>query len=220
MVIRLQREIEKLREQFMEMAGAVEETVKKTIFCVNSRDKELAEKIASSDHAIDKLEVELEESCLKVLALYQPVATDLRFIVTALKANSDLERIADLAANICERVIFLVEKERFEFPFDFNRMSAVMLSMLKKSIDALVSADKTMAYEVILMDSEIDEIHKEMYKKVAVEIRKNPENIELMINVVGISRYIERLADHITNIAEDIIYMIDGEIIRHNYKKI
>ncbi len=216
MTLRLKREIEKLKGKFLEISASVERSVESMIRCVEEMDTQLAEKIIKWDQEIDSMEVELEEECLKVLALYQPVATDLRFIVAVLKINSDLERIADLSANIAGRIKSIAESGETKLPFDFRLMSAIMKVMLKDAIDALVSMDSRKAYLVMEQDRKIDMIHRKMYQKVKDIVEGNPHQIEHMISAVGISRYIERMADHITNIAEDVIYMVDGRIVRHS----
>ncbi len=217
-MIRIQKELCKVRQRFIEISSTVENTLKKTVQSVLEMDTKLAEEIIENEKIIDKMEVDLEEECLKVLALYQPVATDLRFIIALLKINNDLERIGDLSEHIAKKVLHISkkEKEMVPFPFNFKKMSSVTLSMLKKSIDALLSFNSQEAYEVLELDNKIDLIHKQMFRKVEKLIMESPQKTALMIDIVGISRYMERIADHITNISEDVIYMTDGEIIRHN----
>ncbi len=215
-MLRMQKELDKIRKRFLNISVTVEETLQKMIRCVIEMDRELAQEIIMDEDKIDKMEVEMEEECLKLLALYQPVAADLRFIIALLKINNDMERIGDLSEHIARRVFFLHDKKDIDFPFDFKKMSSIMLSMLKKSIDALITLDIEKAYEVLEEDDKIDAIHKQMFYTVEETIKTSPEKIGMMINLVGISRYVERIADHIANISEDIIYMIDGEIIRHN----
>jgi phosphate transport system protein len=167
------------------------------------------------DYDIDQEEVNIEEDCLKVLALYQPVAIDLRFLVTVLKINTDLERIGDLSVNIAERSDFLSRQTPVTVPFDFDLMAEKTQSMLHKGIDALVNIDCELAYNVCAMDDEVDAINKEMYQLVIQSILENPSDIDSLIHLLSVSRHLERIGDHATNIAEDVIYMAEGKIIRH-----
>jgi phosphate transport system protein len=161
------------------------------------------------------MEIDVEEECLKILALHQPVAVDLRFIVAVLKMNSDLERIGDLAVNIAKGAKFLGSKEAVAFPFDLDSMSTRVQDMLKTCIDSLINLDKEQATKVLEMDDEIDDINREMYGRVEEEIMRNPGAADRLIRMMTVSRQLERIADHATNIAEDVIYMIDGDIVRH-----
>lgn len=161
------------------------------------------------------MEVDLEEDCLKILALHQPVAIDMRFIVAVLKINNDLERIGDLSVNIAERAISLARQVRTETPFDFDGMAVKVQSMLHRSLDALVNSDARLAREVLTSDDEIDAIHRQMYEDVKKAIVECPDKIDSLIQLLAVSRNLERIADHTSNIAEDVIYLVDGEIIRH-----
>jgi len=211
----LLREIEKLKKEILNLCARVEDAVRQAAVAIEKRDAELAEKIIKSDTAIDHQEVEVEEECLKLLALYQPVAIDLRFIIAMLKINNDLERIGDLAVNIAERAVFLATQPRTDLSFDFTAMANVAQSMLKKSIDALVNQSVELAKEVCAADNTIDAMNREMYMKVMDEILAHPKQIAPLIHLLSVSRYLERIADHATNIAEDAIYMIEGRIVRH-----
>jgi len=168
-----------------------------------------------TDIEIDQMEVNIEEECLKILALYQPVAIDLRFIITALKINNDLERIGDLAVNLAERSTFLAGQQKVDVPFDFDEMTEKTKSMLRKSLEALVNMDSKQAYEVCAADDEIDAMNSKMYLIVQDMICTHSEQTKSLIHLLSASRHLERVADHATNIAEDVIYMIEGKIIRH-----
>ncbi|SYZ72850.1 Phosphate-specific transport system accessory protein PhoU [Candidatus Zixiibacteriota bacterium] len=211
----LQREIDKLKKKILALSAVVEESVNHAVRSISARDLRLADKVMDGDKEIDQMEVDVEEECLKILALDQPVAIDLRFIIAVLKINNDLERIGDLAANIAERAAFLATKEPVDIPFDFPGMSQLSESMLRRSLDALVNLDAKLAYEVINSDDAVDEMHREMYSRIQEEIVKRPEKLDCLINLLAVSRQLERIADHATNIAEDVIYMIEGEIVRH-----
>jgi phosphate transport system protein len=162
------------------------------------------------------MEVEIEEECLKILALHQPVAVDLRFIAAVIKINNDLERIADETVNIARGVRYLSkDRQAFPFAFDFSVMVDKTQTMLKKSLDALVNLDTDIAVKVCLLDDEVDEMNAEVHRLVKEAIKENPEHGEHLINLLLISRHLERIADHATNIAEEVIYLIEGEIVRH-----
>jgi phosphate transport system protein len=211
----LQREIESLKKMILGLGAVVETTVHLAIKSIEDRDAALAEKIIKDDIEIDNTEVDIEEDCLKILALYQPVAIDLRFIVVVLKINNDLERIGDLAVNIAERSAYLASVPAVQESFDFAQMSRETEAMLKKSLDALVNLDSSLASEVITADDIVDSLNRQMYLKIQDTIQKYPEHLKALIHLLSVSRHLERIADHATNIAEDVIYMIEGKIIRH-----
>jgi phosphate transport system protein len=211
----LQKDIEALKKKMLTLSAIVEESVRRATRSIAERDIKLANRVVETDEEIDQMEVEVEEECLKILALHQPVAIDLRFIIAVLKINNDLERIGDLAVNVAERAVYLATREKTDIPFDFPKMSELAQSMLRKSLDSLVNLDIPLAREVCAADDEIDKMHREMYSQVQAGILKNPEEIDCLINLLAVSRQLERIADHATNIAEDVIYMIEGEIIRH-----
>jgi phosphate transport system protein len=215
MVRHLQREIDGLKKKILTLSAIVEDSVHKAVKSIAERDLKLANKVIETDPEIDQMEVDVEEECLKILALNQPVAIDLRFIIAVLKINNDLERIGDLAVNIAERGVYLATKEKVDIPFDFPRMSELSQSMLRKSLDSLVNLDLKLAREVAVSDDEIDAMHRQMYSQVQEGILQNPQRIDCLINLLAVSRQLERIADHATNIAEDVIYMIEGEIVRH-----
>jgi len=216
MAYRMQKEIEKLKQLILTEVAEVEENVRMSVASLIKYDTKLAEKVIEADLKIDQMEVELEEECLKILALHQPVAHDLRFIIAVLKINNDLERISDLAVNIAERAKFLVTRKRINIPFDFSEMAQKTQDMLRKSINALITLDTKVACEVCKADDEVDALNREFYNIVKDVIRKNPEYIEDMTHYLGVSRHLERMADSATNIAEDVIFMIDALVIKHH----
>ena len=211
----LQIETEKLKKAILSLCATVEENVRSAVRAIEERDEALAKEVIRSDVEIDQREVEVEEECLKILALHQPVAIDLRFIVAVLKINSDLERIGDLAVNIAERVSFLASTERVPVPFDFGDMAEKTESMLKRSLDALVNMDSSLARGVCADDDEVDALNRKMYDEVKAAIRESPDRLESLIHFMSVSHDLERIADHATNIAEDVIYMTEAKIIRH-----
>jgi len=215
MALRLQKEIENLKKDILNLGAMVERSVRDATTALDERNDSLAREIIEHDVDIDHKEVEVEESCLKVLALHQPVAGNLRFIVAVLKINNDLERIGDLAVNIAERAAYLATQPALDMGFDFSTMSTKTQAMLKDSLDALVNLDADLAYKVCASDDEVDALNRQMYVDVQQAIHAHPEDTGSLIHLLSASRHLERIADGATNIAEDVIYMINGEIIRH-----
>jgi phosphate transport system protein len=212
----LDHEIDKLKKQILSLAADVEESVAKSVAAINSRNAEAAQQVIDFDSHIDSLEVEVEEECLKLLALYQPVAQDLRFIVACIRLNSDLERIADLAVNIGERAVYLAGvAEVSEKPLDVGAMARLVRSMLSGALDSLVNLDVVVARKVCAMDDEADSMHRDTFVRVEDAVRRHPAEFATLTHYLSVSRYLERIADHATNIAEDVIYMVEGEIVRH-----
>ncbi len=213
--IHLQREISHLKDNILLMGGRAEEALASAVKALHGRDTKLAERVIVNDRSIDMFEVEIEEDCLKILALYQPVASDLRFVIAILKINNDLERIADLAVNIAERAITIAEGKPDVIPPALADMEGKVQAMLKDAIDSLVTLNEPLARDVLRRDDEVDVLHQGMYRLFEDNIRAFPENIGRDINLLSVSRYLERAADQITNIAEDVVYMVTGAIIRH-----
>ena len=211
----LQREIDVLKRKILALGASVEEAVRDAVYALENRDVAMAKRVIDNDVNIDQSEVDVEEECLKILALHQPVAIDLRFIIATLKINSDLERIGDLGVNIAERALFFAGVEGKLIPLNFIDMAKKAQVMLKSSLDSLVNLDANLAKQVLLQDDAVDEENRRTYMQVQDGIRAKPENMEALIHLLSSSRHIERIADHATNIAEDVIYMIEGDIVRH-----
>jgi len=211
----LTRAMHNIKKDILSLGAMVEDRFKKTIYAVKTNDLEQAIQIIETDYLVDAQEVEVEEECLRTLALYHPVATDLRLITAIIKINNDLERIADYAVNIARRFQISGQNSDF-FQYDYTAMAEQATKMLKLSLDALVSLDGNLAYKVREMDEEVNTMRNEAYNVMKQAIRKNPEKVEEIINMYLISRHIERVGDHTKNIAEEVIYLIDGEIIRHS----
>jgi phosphate transport system protein len=212
----LDLEIEKLKKQILSLAAFVEESVAKSVSAINARDAVAGQEVIDFDSEIDALEVEVEEECLKLLALHQPVAQDLRFIVACIRLNSDLERIGDLAVNIGERAVFLSGvAEVSEKPLDVGAMARLVRSMLSEALNALVNLDAKLARKVCAMDDEADSMHRDTFRRVEEAVTRHPSEFATLTHYLSVSRYLERIADHATNIAEDVIYMVEGEIARH-----
>jgi phosphate transport system protein len=211
----LQRELERLKKRILSLGAMVEERVRTATRALEQRDMARAAQIISTDYEVDEREVEVEEECLKILALHQPVAVGLRFLTAVIKINNDLERIGDEAVNIARCVTLIARKAPLDVNLDFRAMAEKTQAMLKSSLDSLVNLDLDIAFRVLTLDDEVDEIHSSMYDQVKELIQKHPDRVGYLMNHYLISRYLERIADHATNIAEEVVYMIEGEIVRH-----
>ncbi|MGD8676148.1 MAG: phosphate signaling complex protein PhoU [Desulfobacterales bacterium] len=210
------KELDNIKKMILSLGALVEERVRLAAEAVENKDAEAAQRIIKTDYEIDEMEVEIEEECLKVLALHQPVAIDLRFLIAVIKINNDLERIGDQAVNIAQRVSVLAKRNDKDFDFDYAQMAEKAETMLRMSLDALVNLDEDLASKVVTMDDEVDHIQKDAYDRIKTAIIENTDKIGYMINLLLISRHLERLADHATNIAEEVIYLVEGEIVRHS----
>ena len=211
-----QTQTELLKKKILRLTAMVEGHLQDAVRSVIDGDLKLAARIVAADDEIDQYEIEVEEECLKTLALYQPVAIDLRFIVAVLKINNDLERIGDLAINIAQRTRNLTRHRGVGVPFDLNGMLTKTMAMVKGSADALVASDTALAWKVCEDDEEVDRIHQDAFGKIQEGIRARPDLVDYYVSLLSVSRNLERIADHATNIAEDVIYMVDGEIVRHS----
>lgn len=211
----LQRDLESLKRELLVMGSLVEESINKAITALAKRRPELAEEVLAGDDVIDQKEVKIDEECLKILALHQPVATDLRFVISVMKVNNDLERMGDLAINIAERASYLTVQEPIGVPLDFNRMLELVQEMVRESLDALVNLDTELASKVLRQDDEVDSINAAMFGLLEDLMYHNPETINRAIHTLSCSRHLERIADLATNIAEDVIFLVDGEVVRH-----
>ncbi len=210
-----QREIENLKKLVLSLGAIVEEQIQRAILALERRDTDLANEVILKDREIDSLEIVIEEECLKILALYQPVAKELRFVVSVLKMNNDLERMGDLAANIAKRARYLSKKEKIDLVADLGPIAEKTQAMVKKSLDALVNTDVKLAREVCASDDEIDMLTKQMLKRTINAIEKHPGRTKDYFSVQYVSKNLERIADSATNVAEDVIYLCSGDIIRH-----
>ena len=216
MSLHLQRDLEALKKEVLQLGNLVESAINTAILSLNNREADLADKVMQYEEEINNKEVYIEEECLKILALHQPVAVDLRFIVVVLKVNNDLERMGDFAKNIAKRAIFLAAKPPVPVFEEFTAELPVMVrSMVRKSLDALVTLDVELARSVIDMDDRVDELNIRMYAEVHRIINEDASKSEVAINMLSTSRYMERIADLSTNIAEDVMFMVEGRVVRH-----
>jgi phosphate transport system protein len=218
MSIHFQKELERIKRMVLTLGTMVEDRVQMAKKSIETLDGELARVIIDQDHEIDQMEIDVEEECLRALALYQPVAVDLRFLIAVIKINNDLERVGDEAVNIAKRVLSLSKQIRVPFQYDYSAMVEKAQDMLKKSLDAIVNMNLDLAFEILTRDDEVDQINREAYDAIKAVMRSNSKDMDIgpLINMLLIARHIERLADHATNIAEEVIYMIEGDIVRHS----
>jgi phosphate transport system protein len=211
----LTRDLEGLERRLLFLAGEVEEAVRRSIRALLDRRIELAERVIDGDDEIDRREVELEEECLKVLALHHPVASDLRFIVACLKIENDLERIADLAGNIAERTVSFASGSELAVPARIREMVEDCARMLRQSIDAFVRGDAQLARRICDEDDKIDRANRLIIQELLEAMHRDPACIDQAVELISVSKNLERIGDHATNIAEDVVYLVEGDIIRH-----
>jgi phosphate transport system protein len=211
----IERQIEGLKERILRVGTLVEEAISKSITALINHDSALAQRVIMNDEEIDRMEVEVEEECMKILALYQPVAADLRFVVAVLKINNDLERMGDLARNIAKRVTQLSAGRPYDLPREIRTMAMQAQEMVKQCLDAVVNGDPALARQVRAEDDIVDDARLEVRRQVMRSIKDDPESLESLLWINSVSKHIERIADMATNIAEDVIYMVEGEIVRH-----
>lgn len=210
-------ELEKLNKKLLLMSAMIEERVQKATQVIVTKDPEMIQQIILSDYEVDELEVEIEEDCLKILALHQPVARDLRFLITVIKINNELERIADIAVSIAMRIDNISKfTHQQAIDYDFTTMSDQAVKMLKKSIDALVNTDARLARSIFLDDDLVDECRDRCYEDIKQRIRNDPKHPGFHINTYLLARHLERIADRAVNIAEEVIYVVEGTITRSN----
>jgi phosphate transport system protein len=215
----LQIDVDRLHERLMSVFGIVEQMIDKAVQGLCEQQVELASEVIATDDQVNQLEVEIEEDCLKILALHQPVAADLRRITTVLKINSDLERIADLACNIAERAQNMHEHPYFPIPDQLPEMVNLSKWMVRMALDAFVNSDISLAKKVIVTDRKVDDLNLAVIQELQSLMGSDPKLVVAALHCFTAARHIERIADHAENISEDVIYMIDGEIIRHNHSE-
>jgi len=213
-------ELLSLKKKLMQVSTMVEERVRTAASCLVERNDEALRQLVLTDYEVDEMEVEIEEDCLKILALHQPVASDLRFIVAVIKINNEIERIADMAVSIALRIQSIYKKcdENGKAPnywfYDYSEMSEKVIVMLKMSLDALVNRDSAMARQVFILDDDVDQMMKDAYDRVRDEIKRNPEQPGRLINMYLVARHLERIGDRATNISEEVVHLVEGTIVR------
>ncbi len=216
MTIALNSELENLNSKILEMGELVKDSIDKSIDAFLRRDTALAEQVRRGDDAIDKLDIEIDQKAIDMIALMQPVAGDMRFIITAMKLTTDLERIGDKAEKIAKKTIELSREEPMELDIDIAGISGLVQAMLADSINSFVNRDAGLAREVIKNDDKVDELTDQAIEKLLSAMSSNPTIIKRGIKMYSIIRSLERMADHSTNISEMVIYLIEGDIIRHS----
>jgi phosphate transport system protein len=211
-----QEELEQLKTRLLEMGGLAEERVRAAVRAVVNRDPVLVEKVLTGDVAINQLHIEVDDRCFKLLALHQPMAVDLRSIVAAVKINSDLERVGDLAVNIAEAVGRYLQHPALQELVDIPRMAEIAQDMLRDALDAYVRHDMALAQSVLNKDDELDALKTGVFRDLVTHMVRDPETIEPALDLLLISRHLERIGDHATNIAEDVIFMVSAKDVRHH----
>jgi phosphate transport system protein len=208
-------ELGELKKKLLRMAALAEDQITKALSALVSRDSGLAGRVIERDHEVNALDVEIDEDCIRLLALHQPTAGDLRFITTAMKIATELERISDLAENVCERAIELNEEPQLKPYLDIPRMGDWALTMVKESIDAFVRADAGLARKVLKDDDFVDDLMHQLFRELLSFMLEDPRTTSRSIRLTFVAKYLERIADHATNVAELVVYMVEGKIIRH-----
>lgn len=208
-------ELRNLKEKILKMGLLVEAAVRDSIKSLVERNSDLAREVIKNDHRINALDVEIDEECIRLIALRQPKAGDLRFITTAMKITTDLERMGDLAEDTCERAIELNEEPPLKPYIDIPRMAEIAQSMLIDVLDAFMRKEASIAYDVIKRDDEVDRLTVQVFNELLFFMIQDPKTVSRAIKITYIAKYLERIADHATNIAEMVIYMIEGKMIRH-----
>lgn len=215
MSLHLSQDLDEAHNSLLKLSGQVEDMIALAVKSLVERRGSLAGEVIQRDTEIDRAEVRIEEECLKMLALHQPVAADLRRITTMMKVNNDLERMADLACNIAQRADSLCPHPEFPIPNGINEMATMVTRMVRASLDAFVSNDSAMARSVIVMDDPLDAKNVQVIGVLAESIQKDPSQVEAALHAFSASRHLEQIGDLAVSIAEDVIYMVDGVIIRH-----
>ena len=212
----LDLELAGLRDDLVRMAGLAEAAIGLAVKALVSRDAEMARQVIASDDAINTLEVEIDERCLRTMARYQPEAKDLRFLAMALKINSDLERMGDQAVNIAERTLELLKEPLLKPLIDIPRMAELAQRMVKDSLDAFVQQDVLRARGVCRQDDQVDALDDQIFRELLTYMMQDPRAITRAVHLILVSRHLERIADHATNVAEDVIYLAEGKNIKHH----
>jgi phosphate transport system protein len=212
-------ELEELRSKLLEMSGLVESAVYSSVQALVQRDHERAEQVLQNEARINSMEIEIDDIATRLLALQQPMAVDLRFLTSAIKINNDLERMGDLAVNIVERALSLLREPPITPQIDIPRMAQLAESMVGKALDSFVKKDVALARDVLVSDDAVDSLRNDIYDTMMEFMRQNPDSIPQGLNLIFIARNLERIADHATNIAEDVLFLVEGVDVRHHSEK-
>ena len=214
-------ELKDLNQEILKMGIFAEEAIHKSIEALKNRDRELAKGVIENDTNIDKLELVIDEKCVDLIARHQPLAKDLRFITTGMKLNAELERIADIAVDIAQRVLEIVDKPLLKPLIDIPKLTAVAQGMVKMAVDSFIKGDVELAKKVILSDNEADKLRNIITKELIEDyMAKDASTAPRAVQLLLIARFLERICDHATNIAEDVIYMVQAEVVKHHPEKL
>jgi len=208
-----------MQESLLRMSGMVEQAINDSVHSLLDRNEALARKVADSDHEIDMMEIDIDEECLKLLALYQPVAIDLRFITSAMKINGELERMGDLAVNIAERSLYLMRQPEINAGIDLKRMSDFAQKMVRDSLDALVRSDSKEARAICKSDDILDDMNRQALKALVAHMEQHCADINRAVHLVLVTRHLERIGDQATNVCEEIVFMVEGKTIKHRVEE-
>lgn len=212
-------ELNQLKDKLLKMAGMVEEAISLSIKALIDRDEALANKVIKNDEAINMIEIEIDEMALRLLALHQPTAVDLRFLIMALRINNDLERMGDLAVNIGERTLDLLKQPLLKPLIDIPRMAMMAQKMVKDSLDSFVNRDAELARSVCRRDDEVDDLNNQIFRELLTYMMQDLQNIQRAVELILVAKYLERIADHATNIGEDVVYLVKGATIKHHIEE-
>jgi len=212
---RYEEDLKKLREDILYMGGLVEDQIQKAVKSLVDRDSDLAQVIIQRDHEVNRLDVDIDDLCIRLLALHQPAGKDLRFITTGLKITTDLERVGDMAVNVCERALELNQEPLLKPYIDIPRMAKISERMIRESLDAFVREDTDLALKVCKDDDEVDQLNSQIFRETISFMIEDPHTVSRAMKISSVSKYLERIADHATNIAEMVIFMVKGKSIRH-----
>jgi len=214
-------ELKSLNQDVLKMGAYAEEAIYLSIEALKNRDKEMAKKVIASDSNVDKLELTIDEKCIDLIARYQPMAKDLRFITTGMKINSELERIADIAVDISQRTLEIVDKPLLKPLVDIPKLAAVAQNMVKMAIDSFVKGDIELAKKVLITDPEANQLRNSIHKELVEDFMvKDGSTAPRAVQLLLIARFLERICDHTTNIAEDVIYMVQAEVVKHHPERL
>ena len=210
-----EQDLENIKEQILKMGSFVEDAIRKSIKALVERDRDLAIAVIDGDAIVNNFDVEIEELCIRFLALWQPTGSNLRFVTTAIKIITDIERIGDMAVDTCERAVEMLDEPPLKPYIDIPRMAEAAQKMLKDSLDAFVAKDAELAMRVCESDDFVDNLNQQIFNELLLYMLKDPKNIARAVRLTYIAKYLERIADHATNIAEMVVYMVKGKVIRH-----
>jgi len=209
-------ELDHLRERLLEMSGLVEDSVYRSVLSLTDKNEQQARQVLTNEAKINGLEIEIDALATELLALQQPMATDMRFLTSAIKINNDLERMGDLAVNIVERALYLMHEPLMTTSIDIPHMANLVQSMIRKSLDAFVKKDADLARSVLVSDDAVDDLRDSIYEELINYMEQHPQTVRQGVNLMFVARNLERLADHATNIAEDVLFLVQGVDVRHH----